>query len=706
MVPRVATLLTVAALSSTALVHAAPARPVVFATVVAGGAQERSATTLVESIRAFAGPYRDAPVYVVTADPERFACARAGALGATVLPLEAPESARRYPLAAKAYAAAQVEGLVADAAGTLVWMDAETLILAPPVHLVLGGGASVALKPVFKKNAIGQSPGDAPDGFWGPLYQAAGVEAGAVPEVQVYSTGEAVRAYYNSEVIAFDPARGVCREWARLLTRFVEDGGYQKAACPDALHKIFLHQAVLSAVIAARTSASERVALPAECGYPLNLHEELPADRRAVRLDDVEALIYEDDWDQRTDFLDIVPAGEDLRRWLAGAWLRRLAVTERIYRDEHDSNAYLVLTPGASVLIDPAGASYAASPFRALAETHPLAAIVLTHAHRDHRAGIASWQGERTVPVVAQREHAAFLRYEDRLAGFLGRRTAAQQGRTATREDVAPRSTPVEVTVTFSDRHVLTVGDLHVEMIHTGGETPDTALVWIPELEAAFIADNFYTSFPNTSTLRGSQPRWALDYLGALDAALRREPAYLFPGHGEPVVGKERVRRELTRYRDALAWVHDATVAGMNAGKDVHTLMREIVLPDELAMPQFFGRVDWTVRGIFEGYAGWFDGNPASMYAEPSAAVDPDLVAMAGGADAVAKRAAALAAGGSHVKALHLTDVVLAGEPGHRGALEVRLASLRALRAASRNSIERNWLLAGIRETEATLSGE
>ncbi len=701
--------LTAAALAVTlggaVLAHAGP-RPqeVVFATLVARGAEERSAATLIESIRAFAGPYREAPVYVVVTDLERFPCTRAKALGATLLSLDIPEAARSYPFAAKAYAAAQVEGLVAATAGTMVWTDAETLFLAPPAHLVLGDGAAVALKPVFKLNTIGQAPDTAPDAFWGPLYEAVGVDPAAVPDVQVFETGETVRAYYNCGVIAFDPARGICREWSGLLTRFLEDAAYQKNACPDVLHRIFLHQAVLSALIVARTSDAERLALPAACGYPYHLQEELPEDRRIASLNDAEVLIYEDAWERRTDFLDVAPATGDLRSWLADAWLRRLAVTDRIYRDEHESNSYLVLAGGSSVLIDPTGASYPASPFHGLVSEHPLEAILLTHAHRDHRVGIASWKADRDLPVIAHRAHADFLRYEDRLAAFLGRRAAAQQGRVASAEELAPRTTPVEVTVTFDERYGLKVGDLDVEMIHTGGETPDTSLVWIPQLEAAFIADSFYTSFPNVYTLRGTRPRWALDYIGALDAALQREPVSLFPGHGEPVIGKERVRRELTRYRDALAWVHDATVAGMNAGKDVYTLMGEIVLPEELALPQYFGRVDWTVRGIVDGYAGWFDGDPASMYAQPPASIYPDLVDMAGGADAVATRAATLTAEGAHVKALHLANVVLAGAPDHRGALQARLAALRALRRASRNYIERNWLAAGIREAEAKLA--
>ena len=55
-----------------------------------------------------------------------------------------------------------------------------------------------------------------------------------------------------------------------------------------------------------------------------------------------------------------------------------------------------------------------------------------------------------------------------------------------------------------------------------------------------------------------------------------------------------------------MQYVNDATVAGMNEGKDVYTLMREIQLPDELAVGEGYGKVSWGVRSIWEGYAGWF----------------------------------------------------------------------------------------------------
>jgi alkyl sulfatase BDS1-like metallo-beta-lactamase superfamily hydrolase len=184
---------------------------------------------------------------------------------------------------------------------------------------------------------------------------------------------------------------------------------------------------------------------------------------------------------------------------------------------------------------------------------------------------------------------------------------------------------------------------------------------------------------------------------------LALKPEVLLPGHEEPTLGREEARRQLMRYRDAILSVHDATVRGMNEGKDVRTLMREIVVPSELKHPEYYGRASWAVRAIYEGYAGWFDGDVTSMYAEPIAATYPDLVTLAGGAAPMVARARALLDAGEAVRALHLTDIALVAEPGDRGALETRLAVLERLAAASRNYMESGWLRYAIGETEGRL---
>ena len=60
--------------------------------------------------------------------------------------------------------------------------------------------------------------------------------------------------------------------------------------------------------------------------------------------------------------------------------------------------------------------------------------------------------------------------------------------------------------------------------------------------------------------------------------------------------------------------------------------MREVVLPPELDVGDAYGKVSWSVRGIYEGYVGWFDGDAANMYSEAPRDADIELVRIAGGA--------------------------------------------------------------------------
>jgi alkyl sulfatase BDS1-like metallo-beta-lactamase superfamily hydrolase len=212
------------------------------------------------------------------------------------------------------------------------------------------------------------------------------------------------------------------------------------------------------------------------------------------------------------------------------------------------------------------------------------------------------------------------------------------------------------------------------------------------------VGDNYSRQFPALYTLRGTKPRWALDYIDSLNQVLSWKPSLVLPGHGEALTGNVQITEKLTQFRDAIRYVHDETVRGMNEGKDVFQLMQEVKLPPELKISEGYGTVAWSVRGIYDGYAGWFDGNPINMYPTRPTAVCSSLVQMAGGADAVARRAREFMDHGDLVEALQLTDVILAAQPGHRGALRVRVDVLRALEQRSSNPMERNWLRYGIEE--------
>src|ERR1700731_1237551 len=350
-------------------------------------------------------------------------------------------------------------------------------------------------------------------------------------------------------------------------------------------------------------------------------------------------------------------------------------INDSIYMAPLGANVYLVTTRAGNVVIDTGIASEAPDARKLLgAETHrPVKYIILTHGHADHIGGIPLWK-EAGTRIIAQRNYLEFVNYVSRLEGFFAPRNAAAFNRPP--GEVGPWAgnygAKIDPTVFFDETYKFTLGGIEFDLFSTPGETPDHLTVWIPAYKAAFIGDNYSgigipepNSFPNLYAIRGTQPRWALDWIKSLDTVLGLKPEIVLNGHGDPIFGNQEITRRMKRYRDAIQYVHDETVKGMNSGKDVFTLMQEIKLPASYDLSQVFGKVSWSVRGIYDGYAGWYDMNPATMYELPPSSVYPDLVKLAGGPEAIVRLATQKLETGNAVETLHLTDVALAYDPNN-----------------------------------------
>ena len=404
------------------------------------------------------------------------------------------------------------------------------------------------------------------------------------------------------------------------------------------------------------------------------------------------------------------PGGFDLRPAQQRSARR---ITDFIYLSEGFSNSFLVLTDGGRVVIN-AGMGFEAPVHKRNYEavsTAPIRYILLTQGHVDHVGG-DDFLREAGTEVVAQANNPyqqaddmRLLAFRATRSGFAFAESVAKGFEYSYREfgSPPPQAMP-EPTITFDDRYDFELGGRRFELLSTpGGETTDSMVIWLPQHRICFCGNLFSALFghiPNLVTIRGDRYRDALRFVESLDRVLALEPDLLLVGHHDPVEGRALIRAELQRLRGAVLYVHDETVRGMNEGKDVHTLMREIQLPPELEVGQGYGKVSWCVRAIWETYAGWFHHHSTTeLYAVPPWSVHADLVQLAGGPGAVAARAREKLDAGKTEEAIHLAEVALAADAGHRAALEVCLRAHERLEAASENF----WLLSWLRRRIAAL---
>lgn len=278
-------------------------------------AGERLARLVIESLRAFRGRLGDCPVWTFVLDPGRATRALPGLEGVQRFPLELPAGFPDYPFAEKVYACARAEELAGGEIRSLVWLSLDCLIIQPPRLFDLrpqpgAPAADAAFRPVHLRN-IGSPAGAPPDDFWQAIYQA--LEIDSIPgTVESFADRQTLRPYFNTHCFALNPALGLARAWWEAFQMLLSDQAFQAGACRDELHQVFLHQAVLSALVG-KCLAWERVrSLPPEYNYPLHLHKEIPPERRAPTLGSLVNAVYEDafPWGE----IEVEPS---LREWLS-----------------------------------------------------------------------------------------------------------------------------------------------------------------------------------------------------------------------------------------------------------------------------------------------------------------------------------------------------------------------------------------------------
>ena len=181
---------------------------------------------------------------------------------------------------------------------------------------------------------------------------------------------------------------------------------------------------------------------------------------------------------------------------------------------EGRSNCGMISTTEGVILVDTTARPKDIQAYMELVQITPkdVCHILLTHSHSDHTSGIPLFD----CPVLAHK---------------LTRQRIKKRGTAR-----AEKQLPTEV---FEDRIGLEIGGVKLEMIHVGGHTPGSSVVWMPDVGVLFAGDLIFEGrYPFLATARVPELMDALRWLLGLEARI------IVPGPGR-LCGNDEIIHQL-----------------------------------------------------------------------------------------------------------------------------------------------------------------
>ena len=312
---------------------------------------------------------------------------------------------------------------------------------------------------------------------------------------------------------------------------------------------------------------------------------------------------------------------ENTGRGLAAAELITLpiSVTEvasGIFQASGVGNSFALTTPDGNVIFDTGliiQSSEQVAKLKAMIGDAEPKKIILSHSHADHVGGTRLWDRGQA-ELITHEEFEEEQRYLTELNPYFHQRNRVlfpwipESPRTLVGMNF--RGLIPDTRVRNGDPYRFSLGGRRFEVYAVpGAEGADNIVLWLPDEKILLSGDFFgpqFPQFPNIFTMRGEKVRKPIEYIASLNTLLALEPEIILPSHLAPIRGAQNIAADMRKIRDAVQYVHDETVAGMNAGYSLETVMAEITLPEELTLSQSHGQVSWAVKSIWEYYATWF----------------------------------------------------------------------------------------------------
>lgn len=273
-----------------------------------------------ESVRCFGGASSNTTIWMMTPDFGKplaaYAVKRLNELHVRIIPFPVEREELHFFFYGELAGLAQAEALAAVETDTLIWMDANTIMVNEPGDLVLPKGKSFAYRPVHLL-ILGPRWETPLDPFWNLIYRDCGVPADRVFPMQPVAETVKMRPYFNAGLLALHPQHGLLRLWNERFQQASRSEEYQHFFQQDNRYEVFLHQALLTGVALSHFSPDEMVELPSTYNYPVHLFERDITGHRPGTMDELVTFRHEGFY-EKANWKNNFPGSKKLKNWLEG----------------------------------------------------------------------------------------------------------------------------------------------------------------------------------------------------------------------------------------------------------------------------------------------------------------------------------------------------------------------------------------------------